>query len=560
MKNARTVVLICCAGLVAGCRSNPFALSESDRASRVSEKRLREIADADLSRFAKRKEEAPVADESVRRRFDGVASFDLGIEAARKSALEHNLQLKVAFVDPAIARERVNEEAAKFEKAFTLRGAWQEIDNPTSSTLSSATSQNQFIEPGVRIPTITGGTATVTLPIARNENDNPFSTPNPAYTSDLEFSISHPLLRNAGRRINTASIRIAEYGEQAAQAGTKLEAIRQIAAADRSYWRLYQARRELQVRQQQYELADAQLQRAQRRVTQELSAEIEVTRAQAGLASRLESIITSQRNLLLQQRELKRIINIPDLTIDTETLVVTTTDPDPVQYIFDAKALCEEAVSNRMEMLELELQLAADAANIAIARDQMLPLLSLDYTYRVNGLGDSLYDSFDTTANNRFEDWEIGLNAEIPLSNERARAGVAGAILTRIQRLNTKAAREQSIRQEVLNAIDVINEGWQRILAARQSVILNTRTLQAEQRAFDVGRGTSTDVLDAAANLAEAQLTEIRALAEYQIAQVDLAFATGTLLGAGKVEWTAAPSPDLDAPDASEPTAATQTQ
>ena len=36
---------------------------------------------------------------------------------------------------------------------------------------------------------------------------------------------------------------------------------------------------------------------------------------------------------------------------------------------------------------------------------------------------------------------------------------------------------------------------------------------------------------------AEAQSGEILALAEYQIAQVDLAFATGTLLGAAKIRW-----------------------
>ena len=32
-------------------------------------------------------------------------------------------------------------------------------------------------------------------------------------------------------------------------------------------------------------------------------------------------------------------------------------------------------------------------------------------------------------------------------------------------------------------------------------------------------------------------LREVRALADYQIAQTDLAFATGTLLGATKVQW-----------------------
>jgi hypothetical protein len=53
-----------------------------------------------------------------------------------------------------------------------------------------------------------------------------------------------------------------------------------------------------------------------------------------------------------------------------------------------------------------------------------------------------------------------------------------------------------------------------------------------------VGRSTSTDVLDADTNLADARLTEIQAVVEYQIAQIDLAVATGTLLGQARVDWT----------------------
>ena len=44
-------------------------------------------------------------------------------------------------------------------------------------------------------------------------------------------------------------------------------------------------------------------------------------------------------------------------------------------------------------------------------------------------------------------------------------------------------------------------------------------------------------MLEAQTNFADAQSAEILALAEYQIALVDLAYATGTLLGAAKVHW-----------------------
>lgn len=551
---ARGVLIPACvtalaAGLAA-CSHVP--LLEDAPTAHVREERLRRIEaiNLDLYRQAPRPTPATGSEQAdeLKKRFEGMEQMALSLEECRASALENNLDLRVAFMSPTIAAQGVSEEEARFEAVFTTRAQWAEFDTPTASLLTSAQSQNMSVDPGVRIPLKTGGVASINLPVSRHKDNNQFSVLNPSHSSDLEFSISQPLLRGAGRRAATAGIRIATYNLQASEAQTKLEVVRQLAAVDRAYWRLFQVREELKVRQEQYELASEQLQRAQRRVTAEMAPEIEVIRAQAGVADSLDAIIRAQNAVWQIQRELKRIINRPGLTLDTMVLIVPSTPPDPAEYVFDRQTLSDRAVVNRMEMLELELRLAADAATIALEKNQALPLLTMDYTYRINGLGGSLDESFRTTARNKFEDWAVGLNAEVPLGNEAARSRVRRAILQRLQRLNTKDARELAIRQEVLDAIDNTDAGWQRLLAARQSVILNTRTLQAEQRQFDVGQSTSTDVLDASARLTEARSNEIAAVTNYQVAQVDLAFATGTLMGAAKVDWAPAPEPDPSQP------------
>jgi len=563
LNKALSGTLIISALLVAaGCsrfEKNPFARTDADFARPAPRERLRSVQPADFPRVPNavlqpddRTDPVASTTNAVTNRFAGLEKTGIALETVRASALENNLDLRVAFVDPAIAAQRVSEEDARFNAAFTTRANWFKIDDATASTLASAQSEFRSIEPGVRIPTRTGGTVIVSLPVAKQETDNQFATLNPSYTSDLEMSISHNLLRNAGRSANTSALRIAGYNQQISEAQTKLEVIRQLAAVDRAYWRLYQARAELDVRLQQYELSVAQRDRAARRVTAGASAEIEVTRAEAGIADRLEAILATQNILRLQQRELKRIANIPDLGVETTTLIETITLPNPIEYVVDPTLATNAAVANRMEMLALELQLASDAVTLGLQRNRALPLLTLDYTYRVNGLGGSMQDSFRTLNRNKFADWELGLNFELPLDNEEARARIRQALLTRIQRLSSQQAREQSIRQETLNAIDSIEGTWQRILAARQSVILNTRALQAEQRQFDVGRSTSTDVLDAATRVADAQSAEIRALTDHQISQVDLAFATGTLLGAAKVDWSPTPPPDLSQSDPAE--------
>jgi outer membrane protein len=557
--HARAISATLLVSLLAGCSGNPFAWEEGDYGRDVALDRLRRLEPAGFDKYAKPEFKVPTdtsgmidkeAIDRARKRFEGIENYAVGLEEARASTLSNNLQLQIALIDPAIARETVGQEEARFESAFTLRTLWDENNTPTGFANPDRTfSGTRLIEPGVRIPLRTGETVDVNFAAQRN-NTNPGGILNPSFSDDLGFSVSQPLLRNAGRRANTAALRVASYNQKAAEATTKLEAIRQLAAIDRSYWRLYQTKKSLEVTQQQYELAQAQLERAERRVRAGSAPEIEVIRSQAGVADRLDAIIRAQNAVLTQQRELKRVMNMPGLTIETPTMLSLATEPDLVLYQFDRITLTQQAVDTRMEMLELELRLAADAANIDLAQNRALPLITMDYTYNVNGLGSVRGKAFEGVAEWQHTDWSVGLSAEIPLGNEAARSAVRRAILTRIQRLSTRDAREQSIRQEVLNAIDTSEAAWQRVIAARQSVILNTRALQAEQRQFDVGASTSTNVLDAATRLAEAQLQEIGAITDYSIAQVDLAFATGTLLGQSRVDLTIPdrPNPEQPAP------------
>lgn len=538
------VVSAACLAALAGCAQNPFATSESDLGRRVSIARLREVQPMDVSEYATVVSRDPEPSDVRIDPFEGMESVDLALETVRAAVLSNNLDLRVTLYDPTISQQTLEAEEAAFDAAFTLNANWNEIDNVVTNSTQDGQARVQQVTPGVRIPLRTGGTALVELPMSRTKTDNAFATENPSYSSDVRFSITQELLRGAGRRVNTAPIRIASYENQATQARTKLEVIRAVADADRAYWGLYGAKKQLEVRQQQYELAVSQLERARRLFDAGNTPEVEVIRAEAGVANRLDGIIRTENEVLRQQRSLKRLINIPGLDIDTPQLIEPTSPPDPVEYEYNTDALQELALAQRMEMLELELQIARESVMLDLRRNEALPRVALDYSYAFQGQGGTLSNSYDVLGENRFATWTLGLRAEMSLTNDQAEALVRRAILERLQRLGSRDAVGLQIRQEVLDSVEALQAAWQRIAASRQSVILNTRSYEAEKRQFDVGRSTSTDVLNAAAELADAQSIEVDAVVEYQIAQIDLAYATGTLLGAAKVEWSPI-DPDL---------------
>ena len=511
-----------------GCEE--FAKEEEFYAVRVKPEQTREIQTLKLE---------PKADvnKPVEVNKPAESEIKLSIEQCRAMTLANNLDLKVQLIAPAIAAQQVSAEEAKFESAFFSNLSYSDIKQPSSVLVNEAsTYKSGDVDLGVKVPLRTGGT--VTFDVADNRTETNFNPMLPiSYTAKSSFSISQPLLQGAGKRANTHSIRIVEYERQITDARTKLEVIRVLADTDRGYWRLYAARRELEVRKKEYELAQAQLKQTRRMVELGEKAEVEVVRSEAGVAERLQNIIIAENELRNRERELKQILNESGLTMDTPTVVVPMTEPDPVLYELDRQRLTASAVENRMEMLELELQIAEDVSTVDYYKNKALPLVTLDYTYRLNGLGAARSDAYNMMDDRNFTDRIAGLSVVVPLGNEAAKSRLLQAFYQRRQRLVSKENRRTLIEKEVLAAVDQLEANWQSILASRQNAILAGRLYEAEKRQFELGLRTSTDVLDAQAKFANAQSTEIKSLTEYQIAQVDLSYATGMLLGAAKVRW-----------------------
>jgi len=465
------------------------------------------------------------------------SEIKLSIEQCRAMTLKNNLDLKVQLIEPAIAAKQVSAEEAKFEWAFFSNLNYSDVSQPMSVLVDQAsTYKSGTVDLGVQVPLKTGGT--VSFDLADNRTKSNFDPFFPvSYSATGTLSISQPLLRGAGKRANTHSIRILEYQRQITDVQTKLEVIRVLANTDRGYWRLYAARKELEVRRQEYDSAKAQLEQTRRMVASGEKAAVEELRSEAGVAERLNGIIGAQKDLQDRERELKQILNEAGLGLETPTAVAPTTEPDPVRYDLDKNRLTTAAVANRMEMLELELQIAQDTSTVKYYENQAMPLVALDYTYNMNGLGATRSDAYDMMTNRNFVNNIAGLRLLVPLGNEAAKSRLLEAYYRKRQRLSTKENRRTLIEMEVLGAIDQMEANWQSILAGRQNAILAGRLYEAEKRQFELGLRTATDVLDQQARFTNAQSAEIRSLTEYQIAQVDLAYATGTLLGMALVQW-----------------------
>lgn len=451
-------------------------------------------------------------------------TLELTLEQVRKAALANNLDLKVELVDPAIAQRSLDAERAKFESVF-----FGSANYTYSETLETGdTSKAWSSEVGVRKPLPTGGTVAFGVPFSDTDSGG-------LAAAAASVSYVQSLLRGSGTRVNTQSIRIAEHQWNIVSARTKLAAIRLLTNADVAYWRLYAARKELDVRREQYKLAQDQLSHAEKKVAAGSAAKMEIVRAEAGLASRLEAVINAETAVQSRRRELLRIMNRADVPFEAVVDVVPQTEPNPLGLDLDERQLAEKALTLRMEMVELEQYLAIDDLDIELARDTTRLDLALSYTYTTQSEARTVGGAFEDLTGDSSDDHVIGLSATIPLGNRATRARLQRAHLAKIQDQAQRDRLRQNIRQDVYEAVSELERNWRRILAAEQGVVAAYRDYRVEQSQFQLGESTSTDVLYSATRLADAQLSQIRAFADYEIAQINLARATGTLLGYGHV-------------------------
>jgi outer membrane protein TolC len=480
----------------------------------------------------------------------------LSIAQARTLALENNLDLKIAQIDPKIAATVISQEEAKFDDLIFARVKYASKNTPAQNldvvTLTPANPDSKGevdkltaipqlteileMDAGVVIPLRTGAKITVSAPF--DEKNQFRGIPSNQYLSALRFSISQPLLRGGGIDNNVAGIRIAQYEQQAVDVKTRLQSIRVLAAVERAYWGVYVAWGELDVRLQQYENAADNLAMVKKRVAAGLTAAIEINRAEIGVAERMEGLIVTETTLKIRERQLKLFLNDPGLNLDSSTLLVPDSSPTLVEFKFDREQLAQRALAGRLELLELELKLAADLTKIDYLRNQTLPMFMLDYSYASLGRSTSSFGSaFDQATGGDFSDWSVGVRMEMPLTNELRRAQLDRAVQERLQRLTTSQLRELNVRKEIYDALDQVGQNWQRILAARQNVLLAGLNYDAELKQFSEGLRTMTEVLETLTRLGEAQLREVRAIGDYQVSIIDLCFATGTLLGHSRVGW-----------------------
>lgn len=376
------------------------------------------------------------------------------------------------------------------------------------------------------------------------------------YTGQVVLTLTQPLLRGAGTRINTIRIRQAGNARKISEAQLEATALKVVSDVVKAYWDLVYATEAVKVRIEALKNAERLLEINETRQRIGMAADIEVLQAKAGVAARQSEVIAATSRardaatLLKQYLGMRRGELLSDAAIiPTDRPAIEGALPPVVQDLREeldraVKVALERRPEMRMTELEIETaQLEADRT-----RNDMLPQIDLVGVYGQGGrkydLGGALRGLLDRDNFN----YSVGIQGTIVLGNRAARGANLKARLARKQAEARKRQVEMTLMTAVHVALSNVHSSRVLVESARQTVRLQEANVAADEKRLRLGVATSFEVLRTQEDLANARQQELQAQVAYEKALVELRAAEGTLLDELGVEFRAPESvEDLEA-------------
>lgn len=463
---------------------------------------------------------------------------------------------QIKMIEWLVARQRQRGEKGAFEPEFV--GSVERSENKRANTVEQARSQslfgtgtvfdqkNNLYSAGIESLQPLGTRLRLGFTLSDfNNNLNQALFPNGEYSSVMSLSLTQPLLKNSGRTVNTAAIRLAAIASDAAFQDYRRQLMQTVGGTESAYWELHLTQEQLRLTQESSKLAETILADNKARLAAGKATELEVLEAQAGVVLRQTRQMEAEQKVLEAAARLAAFMGeqIADTTTNAParaTVPFRTLDKPRTETVTMNFGDCmSRAMDANPDYLSRRRQIEASNIRLAYAKRQRWPQLDLKASYGLNGVGASPSGSLDQLTHSDFPFWTVGLELRLPLAGgTRSKADLEAAKLaTRQALLSLQEAETQlgnaieiSLRKAQTTSISVTN---------LQSLAEYTKAVLAAQLdRLNAGKTDLRTVFETEAKLFEVRVAVEESLVQAERARLELGIVQGVVLVERELDLT----------------------
>jgi len=459
--------------------------------------------------------------------------------------LENNRSLLVQRLNPSIRQTFEEQERAIFDPSI---GADASVGRVEGESLARAGSETEdfttdaaegFIFLEQYFPTGT----TVALEAGSRMDDSSLYD-DTFYSTRLGMTVSQALLRGFGTDVNRVRLQQARLDTRMTEYELRGFTEALVAQAERTYWDYALARRQIEIVETSLEVVRQQLEETQELIAVGRLARAELAAVQAEVAAQEQSLIEARANKESIRLQLLRLLNPPGDGLWEQEVELIHQPTLPEIKLEDVGLHVAVAQRMRPVLNEARLSILRGDLQIVQTRNGLLPLMNLFITLGKSGYASSFGDSMENFTEDNY-DALAGFRFHYPVGNRDAKAAHRRALLSREQGQRALENLSQLVEVDVRTAYIEVNRTHQQISASSATRRFDEEKLRTETEKLRVGKSTSFLVAQAQRDLLVSRIAEVRALANYLKALIDLYRLDGSLLerrgiaapGRESVQW-----------------------
>ncbi|HET6582924.1 MAG TPA: TolC family protein [Nannocystaceae bacterium] len=491
-------------------------------------------------------------------------SEDMQLSGMLKGALSANVDLASNAIDVQISEANIMAALGAYDVILTAGASALYAETPQrGSAFNFNLGQRQiagFV--GFSRKLEIGGTISLRIDASRTQTLQPRvpgqlnsgATTLSTYRIAPTLTLTQPLLRGAGLKVNRADINKAKLAVSQAEATQLVTAQNLVRDLVSAYWDVLFAHRDLENKRNSVALAKSQLDRTRALVAAGRQSPVEAKAVEQALAARESDVITAENTLLDRSLTLRTLMG-QDFA-DRDVLgVLPATDPEVRPRSVNVRDEVSRALKQNPQIRQLELAIASGRIDELVAANQRLPQLDFTGSFTPQGRsidqapqqqtgdpgtegnwGEAFRNIFsdNPSRDGLLADWTIsgGLTLTWDVQNRGAkgRHQVAKLQIKKAE-INLQRAKQQ-VASGVIRAANNLRTAGKVMDVAQISVELARENLAAEQARFEVGRSTNYDVLLRLDELSKAWASALSAQVNYLKALVQLQALNGEILPA----------------------------
>lgn len=458
---------------------------------------------------------------------------DMTLEQAMEMALEKNLDLKAARMNPQSVDYQLQSARAAFLPRYSSTYNYQTSTTPSNNTLdgvANVTSGTQQFNASVNqlLPWF-GASLGANFTNNRQSTNNRTARLNPAFNSRLNLSYSQPLL--AGFRMDNTRNQLRTLAIQRQVVDVQLQAtIENTRAAVRTaYWNLRQAIEQIEIQRRALQLAQQLFEDNKVKVEIGTLAPIETTQSETAVANAEQALLAAEVGWRTAELNFKRLLaSGPNDDIYRATINPVEQPTLTVESV-DIPTAVQTALEQRTDLVQSRRSIDVSQLNLEVTRNLTRPQLDLQAGYNTSGQGGTRLQDGNVISQGGYQDalralgtfdtagWNVGLTFALPFGRDISvnRANYARQLLALEQAQVELQAQELTVSADVTNAGLNVENTYKQFQAAQKAREAQERNTEAAQVRFDVGMATNFEVVQAQQNLTTARLSELRALINY---------------------------------------------